>query len=74
MGKLGPTAIDFMKGLLQLDPKKRLNGETIFKHKYFSCFIKDEENNEKKKDNIKIFYFDIKRNYVEIVFNNYLFK
>ena len=52
MGKLGPTAIDFMKGLLQLDPKKRLNGETIFKHKYFSCFIKDEENNEKKKDNI----------------------
>ena len=51
MGKLGPTAIDFMKGLLQLDPKKRLNGETVFKHKYFSCFMKDEENNEKKKEN-----------------------
>ena len=35
MGKLGPTAIDFMKGLLQLDPKKRLNGDTVFKHPYF---------------------------------------
>ena len=43
MGKLGPTAIDFMKGLLQLDPKKRLNSETVFKHKYFSCFMKDEQ-------------------------------
>ena len=52
--KLGPTAIDFMKGLLQMDPKKRLNGDTVFKHKYFSCFMKDEENNEKKKDNNKI--------------------
>ena len=51
MGKLGPTAIDFMKGLLQLDPKKRLNSETVFKHKYFSCFVKDEQNNENKKEN-----------------------
>ena len=55
MGKLGPTAIDFMKGLLQLDPKKRLNSETVFKHKYFSCFMKDEEkekeNNNKENDN-----------------------
>ena len=47
MGKLGPTAIDFMKGLLQLDPKKRLNSETVFKHKYFSCFMKDEKEREK---------------------------
>ena len=51
MGKLGPTAIDFMKGLLQLDPKKRLNDETVFKHKYFASFMKDEQNNEKKKEN-----------------------
>ena len=43
MGKLGPTAIDFLKGLLQLDPKKRLNTETVFKHKYFACFMKDEQ-------------------------------
>ena len=50
MGKLGPTAIDFMKGLLQLDPRKRLNSETVFKHKYFSCFMKEEQNNEKKKE------------------------
>lgn len=47
MEKLGPTAIDFMKGLLQLDPKKRLNSETVFKHRYFAPFMKEEE--EKKK-------------------------
>ena len=44
MGKLGPTAIDFLKGLLQLDPNKRINDETVFKHKYFSCFMKEPEN------------------------------
>ena len=43
-GKLGPTAIDFLKGLLQLDPNKRLNDETVFKHKYFACFMKEPEN------------------------------
>jgi cyclin-dependent kinase-like len=43
-GKLGPTAIDFMKGLLQLDPNKRLNDDNVFKHKYFSCFLKEPEN------------------------------
>ena len=43
-GKLGPTAIDFMKGLLQLDPNKRLNDENIFKHKYFNCFMNEPEN------------------------------
>ena len=51
LGKLGPTAIDFMKGLLQLDPKKRLNSETVFKHKYFACFMKDEQKDEKPKEN-----------------------
>ena len=55
MGKLGPTAIDFMKGLLQLDPKKRLNSETVFKHKYFACFMKDEQKEkEKEKEKEKI--------------------
>ena len=44
MGKLGPTAIDFLKGLLQLDPNKRINDETVFKHKYFTCFMKEPEN------------------------------
>ena len=43
-GALGPTAIDFLKGLLQLDPNKRLNDETVFKHKYFACFMKEPEN------------------------------
>ena len=55
IGKLGPTAIDFMKGLLQLDPKKRLNTETVFQHKYFACFMKDEQKEkEKEKVNINI--------------------
>ena len=55
MGKLSPTAIDFLKGLLKLDPKKRLNGETVFKHKYFQCFMKDEkiEKKESKEKEIK---------------------
>ena len=44
MGKLGPTAIDFLKGLLQLDPNKRINDETVFKHKYFTIFMKEPEN------------------------------
>ena len=35
---MSSEAIDFMKGLLQLDPKKRLNSETVFKHKYFEIF------------------------------------
>ena len=54
MGKLGPTAIDFMKGLLQLDPKKRLNTETVFKHKYFACFMKDEQKEKEKMNNNNI--------------------
>ena len=44
LGILSPTAIDFMKGLLQLDPSKRLNGETVFKHKYFSIFMNNNNN------------------------------
>ena len=54
MGKLGPTAIDFMKGLLQLDPKKRLNSETVFKHKYFACFMKEEQKEKEKLNNNNI--------------------
>ena len=45
LGILSPTAIDFMKGLLELDPNKRLSGENVFKHKYFSVFMKNNNNN-----------------------------
>ena len=45
LGILSPTAINFMKGLLELDPNKRLNGENVFKHKYFSIFMKNNNNN-----------------------------
>ena len=45
LGILSPTAIDFMKGLLELDPNKRLSGENVFKHKYFSIFMKNNNEN-----------------------------
>lgn len=42
MGKLPKLAISFMKGLLELDPKKRLCGEKVFSHPYFACFAENE--------------------------------
>ena len=36
LGKLNKQAINFMKGLLELDPKKRLNGVTVFQHPYLA--------------------------------------
>ena len=51
LGILSPTAIDFMKGLLELDPNKRLNGDNVFKHKYFSIFMKDNNNNTTNNNN-----------------------
>ena len=50
MEKLNKTAISFMKGLLALDPKKRLNGETVFQHPYFAALVKkDKEKEEQQK-------------------------
>ena len=51
LGILSPTAIDFMKGLLELDPSKRLSGENVFKHKYFSIFMKNNNNNNNINNN-----------------------
>ena len=51
LGILSPTAIDFMKGLLELDPSKRLSGENVFKHKYFSIFMKNNNNNNNTNSN-----------------------
>jgi cyclin-dependent kinase-like len=39
LGKFSKKAISFMKGLLALDPKKRLNGNTVFKHAYLEKLI-----------------------------------
>ena len=39
LGKFSKKAISFMKGLLALDPKKRLNGNTVFKHAYFEKLV-----------------------------------
>ena len=36
--KLDNIAIDFMKGLLELDPKKRLSGDKVFNHPYLKDF------------------------------------
>ena len=39
LGKFSKKAISFMKGLLAIDPKKRLNGNTVFKHAYFEKLV-----------------------------------
>ena len=52
---LSPDAIDFMKGLLELDPKKRLNADTVFNHKYFECY-KNIRINERKENNLFLSY------------------
>ena len=39
MGILPKIAISFMKGLLELDPKKRLCGEKVFQHPYFASLV-----------------------------------
>ncbi len=46
MGKLNKLAISFMKDLLQLDPKKRLNDDTVFKHPYFADLVEKERGNK----------------------------
>lgn len=43
IGKLPKVAINFMKGLLCLDPKKRLNGNTVFLHPYFEKLMEVEK-------------------------------
>ena len=48
MGKLSKVDISFMKGLLEIDPKKRLNGKTVFNHPYFECFEGKKSNLIKK--------------------------
>ena len=48
MGKLNKIDISFMKGLLELDPKKRLNGNTVFSHPYFEVFEGKKNNLIKK--------------------------
>ena len=65
-GKINKQAINFMKGLLEIDPKKRLNGSNVFHHPYFSKLIINDnslskqiniqnelniENNKDKKEN-----------------------
>ena len=42
LGKLNKQAINFMKGLLELDPKKRLNGVTVFQHPYLAKLVSND--------------------------------
>ena len=51
LGKLDKIDIDFMKKLLELDPKKRLSGDNVFLDKYFDSLSNDT------------FDEDFKRNY-----------
>ena len=53
--KLSEDAIDFMKGLLELDYNKRLNKDNVFEHKYFKGYKYlnnyDDDNNNKNNEN-----------------------
>ena len=53
--KLSEDAIDFMKGLLELDYNKRLNKDNVFEHKYFKGYKYlnnyDDDNNNNNKEN-----------------------
>ena len=51
LGKLSKVAISFMKGLLDMDPKKRLNGNNVFLHPYLNkMYERDLEINEEKEN------------------------
>ena len=67
-GKLNKQAISFMKGLLELDPKKRLNGITVFQHPYFAKLV-NNENKDKKISNIN--KINVKNDMDKISSNNY---
>ena len=74
LGILSPTAIDFMKGLLQLDPNKRLNDDTVFKHKYFSIFMKDNEDKDKNKNTSNDTSNNLNNNQIQELKNNLMNK
>ena len=64
LGKLNKQAINFMKGLLEVDPKKRLNGVTVFQHPYLAKLASNDiqmqkeqqatSQNEKNNNNLHI--------------------
>ncbi len=43
-GKFSKDGIDFMKKLLRIDPLKRLNGDNVFKHKYYDDYLDNKSN------------------------------
>ena len=50
LGKLPKNAISFMKGLLEIDPKKRINGDNVFQHPYLVKLYQKDMKKEKEKD------------------------
>ena len=69
MGKLNMTAINFMKGLLELEPNKRLNGETVFKHPYFQSLVKRDKEKEREEEEKKFFKMKVAKNGVIVKLN-----
>ncbi len=49
LGKLPKNAISFMKGLLEVDPKKRLNGDNVFQHPYLAKLYQKDMKKENEK-------------------------
>jgi len=39
--KVDPTSLDFMRGLLVIDPKSRLTAEDALRHPYFQSLWQD---------------------------------
>ena len=83
-GKLSKQAINFMKGLLEVDPKKRLNKTTVFQHPYLSKLVsndpqmqkiqqinpQNEKNNNKMNNNIDLHNNDISNSNMNFNNNN----
>ena len=44
LGKMSKIGIDFLKGLLEIDPNKRLKSEMLFNHPYFKELLIKEQN------------------------------
>ena len=76
LGKLPKNAISFMKGLLEIDPKKRINGDNVFQHPYLVKLYQKDMKKEKEKDleiNDNIFNNDKNNNNenkIEVNYNN----
>ena len=72
LGKLNKQAINFMKGLLELDPKKRLNGATVFKHPYLAKMASNDIQIQNEQQQQQVVSQNEKNNNINIHNNNHI--